>query len=320
VSILVGMLIAEEKIASLDAPLSTWYGEFAEGRKADVTLRHVLTHTSGLEHRRGAGVLNEQRDRLAFVRKSPVVDEPGAKFSYSNEAVQLLSGIIRAAAGTPLDAYADRALFAPLGVGEHSWDKDGAGNVQTFYGLALSARDLGRIGQLMLQKGEWKGEQLVPAEWVDASTHPAEGTPEHGLLWWIRRARGSVSIPGAEIDALATRGFDAADALRSLAGQAFHSHAALWMSAGNLLDEASRVALARLLEAGTKPFVETPGSVIGFAADGWLGQQLIVFPAHRLVAVRQHRAPSDGSADDAYNQAHGFFDLAKRLERALPQR
>lgn len=311
VSIVIGMLIAEGKIASLDAPLSTWFDDWQTGLKAKVTLRHVLTHTSGLEHRQGARVLNEQNDRLAFVRKSPIVEEPGSRFSYSNEAVQLLSGVVLAAAGRPLDEYAADALFAPLGITTFSWDKDEAGNVQAFYGLALSARDLARIARLMLKRGEWQGRQVVPAAWVDASTTGTKETPYHGLLWWIRNGRGHVSLAGEKLEGLG-------GPLRGVLGRHFPTHAALWLEVGSHLDEAQREKLARLVDAGREPFVEVPGPPIGFAADGWLGQQIIVLPKHEVIAIRQHRAPEDGSADDAYNKQHGFFDLVRRLERALP--
>jgi CubicO group peptidase (beta-lactamase class C family) len=250
VSIAIGMLIADKKIPSLDAPLSTWFPEWRQGKKAKVTLRHVLTHTSGLEHRKGARVLNEQRDRLTFVRQAPIVEEPGANFSYSNEAVQLLAGVVSAAAGKPLDAYVAEKLFGPLGITEWQWAKDGAGNVQTFFGLALGARDFARIGQLMLASGSWKGKQLLTADWVTTSTSVAVPGSGHGLLWWIR-SDGPTSGP------------------------------------------------------------------IGYAADGWLGQQLIVFPERGVVAVRQHREPKNEMADEAYNKKHGFFDLYRRLYRAL---
>lgn len=161
VSLAVGLLLDEGKTESLEAPLSTWFPDWAEGDKAAVTLRHVLTHTSGLEHRQGARVLNTQDDRLAFVRESPISEPPGTVFSYNNEATQLLSGVIEAAAGEPVDAYLDSRLFQPMGIADWSWERDPVGNAQTFYGLSLHPADLARIGLLMLDGGRWEGEVLV---------------------------------------------------------------------------------------------------------------------------------------------------------------
>jgi hypothetical protein len=101
VGLAIGWLLEEKKIASLDSPLATWFPEWKEGKKARVTLRHVVTHTSGLSHQQTNKLLAAQRDRLAYVRALPIETEPGEVFSYSNEATQLLSGIDAAVRASP---------------------------------------------------------------------------------------------------------------------------------------------------------------------------------------------------------------------------
>src|SRR5690606_6555270 len=272
VSIVIGMLIAEGKIASLDAPLSTWFVEWKnDAQKAKVTLRHVLTHTSGIEHGQGAGVLNEQEDRTAFVRKSPVVEEPGTRFSYSNEATQLLSAIVLAASGKPLDELAAERLFAPLGITDFSWDKDRAGNVQAFYGLDLTARDLARIGRLMSNDGKHAGAELLPASWIRESTSPAGGVDYHGLLWWVRRSKDHLTVDGDKLERFIAGAFPGATALRPLVDRPLRNFNAFWLEAGSLLDPDDRAELMRTLTDENAPITHHPGDVIGFAADGWLG-------------------------------------------------
>jgi CubicO group peptidase (beta-lactamase class C family) len=185
VSLAIGLLLAEGKISSVDEPLQRWFPEFAQGPKATMTLRHVLTHTSGLDHRPAAGVLMQQEDRLAYVRALPVVEPAGKTFSYNNEAVQLLSGVIESAAKKPVDAYLDEKLFTPLGIRDWTWAKDKRGNVATFWGLALPARDLAKVGLLLLRGGRHEGRDIVPSAWIKESTRPArEGAP-NGYLWWV---------------------------------------------------------------------------------------------------------------------------------------
>ena len=133
-------LLEEGRIAALDAPLSIWFPEWNDGLKAKVTLRHLLTHTSGIEHRPSAQTLNRERDKVTFVRKSRVVVEPGTQLSYSNEGVALLSGVLGQAAGEPVDAYLNKRLFRPLRIRDWAWDRDGAGNTITYAQLALTAR------------------------------------------------------------------------------------------------------------------------------------------------------------------------------------
>ncbi len=317
VSMAIGRLIADGKIASLDVPLSTFFPDWRQGRKAKVALKHVLTHTSGLEHGKGAGNLNKQKDRLAFVQKSAIVEEPGEKFSYNNEATQLLAGVVKAASGKPLDTYVAETIFAPLGIVEWQWAKDKAGNVQAFYGLALHARDLAKLGQVMLDKGRYGEVRVLPEAWVAASSTEAVPRSGHGLLWWLRYGAWTLELTNAKLDELKMAGFGAGAKLTPLVGKKYTTGvSAFWMDVGARLDEGERASLASVVQRGVVPFAETPGPVIGFAADGWLGQHLLVIPDRRIVVVRQHREPQGQTADDAYNQAVGFFSLAKLVDRA----
>jgi CubicO group peptidase (beta-lactamase class C family) len=317
VSMAIGRLVADGKIASVDVPLSTFFPDWRQGRKAKVTLKHVLTHTSGLEHGKGAGNLNKQKDRLAFVRKSAIVEEPGEKFSYNNEATQLLAGVVKAASGKPLDAYVAETIFAPLGIVEWQWAKDDAGNVQAFYGLALHARDLAKLGQVMLDKGRYGDARILPEQWVVASSTEAVPRSGHGLLWWLRYGPWTLELTTAKLDELKAAGFGAGAKLAPLVGKRYTTGvSAFWMDVGARLEESERASLAAVIQRGIVPVAETPGPVIGFAADGWLGQHLLVIPDRRIVVVRQHREPKGQVADDAYNQAVGFFSLAKMMDRA----
>jgi len=148
-SLAVAKLLEEGKIRSLDAPVSEWFDAFSKGAKAKVTLRHLLAHTSGLQHERLAHTLNKQDDKVRYVLGLPVLN-PGAAVRYSNEGVALLSGIVAKAAGGPVDAYVDRTVFGPLGIRGWKWDRDRADHTITYAQLSLRARDLARIGQACL--------------------------------------------------------------------------------------------------------------------------------------------------------------------------
>ncbi len=184
VSLAIGQLIADGKISGLNTPLSKWFPEWNAGPKAQITLRHILTHTSGLYHEESAEKLYQQPDVLKYARGLPVADEPGKHFSYSNEAVALLPAIVLAAAGEPLDMYLRDSLLKPLGISDYKWDRDAAGNVMAYGGLWLLPRDLARIGQLMADAGRWEKKRIVPAAWVSACTTPARADiQDYGLLW-----------------------------------------------------------------------------------------------------------------------------------------
>ncbi len=191
--------------------------------------------------------------------------------------------------------------------------------MQTFYGAALSARDLAKIGLVLLGGGRYRDRTIVSAAWVKASTSPQMPSDEHGYLWWMRYRIPRATVTRGWLDALALEGFSAADKLAPLVGRKFHATQqleSLWLEAGALLDEEQRRALAQLAREGVKPSVEQPAR-FGFAADGWLGQQLIVYPSVGLVVVRQHEVPEGVIADDAYNQRVGYFSLGREIELAL---
>lgn len=141
-------LIEDGKL-SLDDPVRKWLPPFSS---EEVTLRHLMAHTSGLVHPRMAHTLNKKSDKVAYVCGLPV-EKPGTKCAYSNEGVALLSGVIAKAAGEPVDAYLKRTLFEPLAIRDWAWDRDGAGNTITYAQLYMTARDLARLGRLCLDHG-----------------------------------------------------------------------------------------------------------------------------------------------------------------------
>jgi hypothetical protein len=84
-----------------------------------------------------------------------------------------------------MDQYLRDEIFAPLGITDFTWTLDRAGNPHAMSGLQIRALDLARIGQMMLQGGEWKGKTIVPRSWVTQSTGAGQRfEPTCGLLWW----------------------------------------------------------------------------------------------------------------------------------------
>jgi CubicO group peptidase (beta-lactamase class C family) len=282
----IGFLIAEGKL-SLDQPLSTWFPEWKEGKKAKVLLRHVLTHTSGLSHEPMAWKLESQKDRLAYVRALDLVTEPGAAFSYNNEATMLLSGVIAAAAGESIDTYLERRLFEPLGIKDATWSRDGAGNVTTNGGLLLSAVSMAKVGMAV------RDGRVVPAPWLAAMQQPAKNTPWVGLLTWTFNDDPRHVQDAQRRALLETNGFTAGAKLAPLDGKRYRSAPAYWLEAGALLTAEERTQLATATRGEVSPIAQTPATPIGFFWDGWLGQYLIVLPKAGVVAIRQRRQPAD---------------------------
>jgi len=185
-SLAIMALLADGRISSIDAPMSTWFPDWKNGPKRGITLRHVLTHRSGLNCERGIaegdGKLAYQYDAIAFSASQPLQDEPGKRYCYNNAAIQLLAQVIRTASGESADDYLDHRIFGPMGVTHLRWAMDGSGTPMVYAGLSLNARDLAKIGQLMLQEGRWEGRQLLPPDIIRRFTTASE-YPDLGLIW-----------------------------------------------------------------------------------------------------------------------------------------
>ena len=201
VSLLVGIALDRGLLTSLDQPvlpLLPGAGDPSDCRWRQVTLRHLLTMTSGLPSELTDPAYDDawvkSADPVRFALAQPLVAAPGSTFHYSNAGAHLLGAALAGAAGQDLAAFAQEALWTPLGIATPHWPRDPQGRPFASGGLHLTPRDLLRLGQLVLQRGEWAGQQWVSRAWVEEATRPhlpgyewMEGLPEYGLLWWVAR-------------------------------------------------------------------------------------------------------------------------------------
>lgn len=296
-------LVDDGVLESLDVPLSRFFREFAEGEKARVTLRHVLSHTSGLRHSAtDADALNAQRDRTRYARGLAVTTPPGAVFSYSNEASQLLSGVIEIASGRPADELVRARVFAPLGIGEVPWKRDRAGNPQTYFGASLRPWDLARIGLMMIAGGRVPAlpgattdARVLSETSIDRLFTPSERYSGYGLSFWL-------DPPWQQgPDALASTGLspELRKRLADLDGVAFPSGEGYFAAARERVGHDVALRLRELHRKRKGPLVPAPGLARSLIALGGLGQRLEVHRDTRLVAVRQHvRRPESGRDED----------------------
>lgn len=186
VGVAFGILLDRGLLPALDHPVCALYPEWQQGRKRKITVRMLLNHTSGLQNDPNTGTeIEPAPDRVQLALCAELATEPGTEFRYNNKAVLLLAGIVQRLAGQRLDAWLAEALFAPLDITEYSWLSDPVGTPFVAGGLALNPRDLGTIGQLILEEGRWQGRPVVSRDWIATMTAPSQPfNPRAGLLYF----------------------------------------------------------------------------------------------------------------------------------------
>ncbi|AIR87978.1 serine hydrolase domain-containing protein [Pseudomonas cremoricolorata] len=145
-----------------------------------------------------------RQDMAGYTAARPAAAAPGTRFLYSSGDSNLLAAALRGMLPEQ-DAgrFARQALFDPLGIGSAVWERDAAGTLVGSSYLYLSARDLARIGLLLLRDGRWQDQQLLPKAWVDFNRAPfalaqaeaAPGEPIAGGHWWLNQPAAGRARP-----------------------------------------------------------------------------------------------------------------------------
>jgi len=224
-SILIGIAIDQGLIRGVDEKVSKFFPEYAqvfsEAGKEEIRLKDLLTMTAGLswdewtipysDPRNDHIQMLRNEDPIRYVLELPVVAPPGTKFAYSSGSSITLGHIIHSASGMPVDKYAERFLFGPLGISDFYWAKYPGEIVQTGGGLFLRPRDMAKIGYLFLNDGRWQGKQIVSKKWIRESTKnhvdagqipKAAHADGYGYQWWL----SSLPIGDRRVESYSARG------------------------------------------------------------------------------------------------------------------
>jgi CubicO group peptidase (beta-lactamase class C family) len=207
ISLLVGIAIDRKLIASAEEPVVKFFPEYAAVKSAgwdQVTLRHLLTMTSGIQWDENRGWndpgndephLSSEADPIRYILSKPISAPPDTVWTYNGGGTDLLGSILERVSGTPLEAFAREALFEPLGISDWEWKNYGNGKVASAIGLRIRPRDAAKIGQMVLDHGAWRGKPIVAPEWIDQSVRPRfqaigyfGGIMFYGQQWWLGRS------------------------------------------------------------------------------------------------------------------------------------
>jgi len=202
VGLLYGIALQRGKVPPPEAKLFLVFPEYADlaaqAGRDKLTIQHVLTMTMGTDWdessvvyadlRNSETAMDNAADRYRYVLERPVVDAPGAHWTYCGGATALLARLISRGSGRTLHEFARDNLFDPLGMGPTEWATGADGEPFAASGARMSVRDLARIGELMLHEGKVRDRQVIPADWVARCITPyvsADEMRRYGYQWFV---------------------------------------------------------------------------------------------------------------------------------------
>ena len=191
VSLLIGCALDDGYIQSIDEPVANYLPEFDDEKK-DITIRHVLTMSTGLSWSESyvhpfcdvAELYYDTDDRDLALNRREVEEKPGVTWKYKSGDTQVLTYVLTEATGKTVSEYASEKLWIPMGAeSDAMWSLAGDENSteKGFCCFYATSRDFLRLGKLINNDGNWEGKQLVSKAYVDEFTALAPLKKANGL-------------------------------------------------------------------------------------------------------------------------------------------
>ncbi|HSG39279.1 MAG TPA: serine hydrolase [Thermoanaerobaculia bacterium] len=178
---------AQDGLLKLDERVSRTITEWQrEPRRSKITIRQLLSLTSGIEAASRAGRV----PTYAAAVTTPVATAPGARFDYGAEPFQIFGELmlrkLASRGEDPLD-YLKRRIFDPIGLEIGRWRRGADGNPHLPSGASLTARDWAKFGELVRRGGVWQGRRILDKALLDQCFQGTPANPAYGLTWWLNR-------------------------------------------------------------------------------------------------------------------------------------
>jgi len=200
VALLCGIAIDRGFIENENVPVIKFFPESiakSDALKASMTIKDVLTMSAGLKWEEMLPPDDPNNDNMNMFRGSryldyvlarPMAKPPFTEFKYNSGCPMIIAGIIQKTANMSLDKFAETYLFGPLGIKDYRWRKDATGMPHAGGGLDLKPSDMLKIGELVLNQGQWNGKTIVSKAWIEKAMRSYFKTTfsdsGFGYFWW----------------------------------------------------------------------------------------------------------------------------------------
>jgi CubicO group peptidase (beta-lactamase class C family) len=224
-SLLVGLAIEHGYLEGVDEKIVTFFPEYLPLQGADelvesLTIEDLLTMRHGWECDDWDPASRtyydndhplDRSDLVETILYFPMESTPGASFSYCTSGTYVLNAMLTKVTGMELSSFAEQYLFEPLGIESVTWIPFWGGWAEIGGVQSMRPRDMARIALLVLQNGNWNGEQIISEDWIRRSTQehvtldpdqqPSWGRG-YGYLWWL----GDVRVIGSSVRSVCALG------------------------------------------------------------------------------------------------------------------
>ncbi len=199
-SAVAGIAIDKGFIKSKNETVLSFFPEYNLSNMSDakkrITVEDLLTQQTGLDcdisNPKSEGnetTMDYSDDWVKFTLDLPMIDTPGRNGRYCSGNPVTLGRIVEKTTKTPLLQFAKKNLFGPLGFTNYKWNfKPDKSNAEDYCQIYLTPREMSKFGLLYLNKGIWKGKQIISSDWVNQSfeKHSIIQGVEYGYLWWLK--------------------------------------------------------------------------------------------------------------------------------------
>jgi len=168
----VGFAVSDSKLTVDDTVVSFFPKDLPDkvsDNLAALRVKDLLTMSVGSEKEPTQAMVQEQNWVRSFLGHS-ITHPPGSVFLYNSAATYMCSAIVNEVTGQTVLDYLMPRLFEPLGIEEPTWETCPRGINTGGWGLSIQTEGLAKFGQMLLQKGEWQGKEIIPAAWIEEAT------------------------------------------------------------------------------------------------------------------------------------------------------
>lgn len=199
-SLLIGIAIDKGYLSGVNQSLDSFFPEYFKNKpnteKSSITIQDLLTMRAGLRTTsfKHYGKWVSSSDWVTYALDRPLIEKTGDKMVYSTGTSHLLSVILTKATDMSTKEFADKYLFEPMDIELNGWIKDPQGYYLGGNDMVFKPEDMTKIGQLVMDKGMYNGQQLISESWIDESLKTYTKSPashhDYGYMWWRENVAG----------------------------------------------------------------------------------------------------------------------------------